>query len=131
MKANAHVTIGLSPSNDPPRAVPIRSGTGCNLWIGSLCITAHSAAQFRELAAVATAAAEIQEEAERRMLLPHAYRVASALADSGIAPPAAGWTCELCDHLKEHEIHTAAERSASELDAHRVAVEQVVGRRDI
>lgn len=107
MKAKIFNSIGLSSGGEPPRAVPIRNGTGCNLWIGeldgALCITAHSAAEFRELAAAATEAATIQELADRRKFLPHVYRVSSSVA--GITPPPAGWTCELCDELKEHEMH--------------------------
>ena len=103
MKATLHSSIGLRPGGEPARAVPIRTGTGCNLWIGDLCITASSADQFRELAIAANAAAVIQEQADRIKVEPHEYRVASALLV--VPPPAAGWTCELCDHVKLHEIH--------------------------
>lgn len=66
MKADCRSSIFLSGGGEPAHAVPISTGRGANLWVGSLVVTAESAEQFEELARVATDAATIQRALETK-----------------------------------------------------------------
>lgn len=103
MKASIRLSIHLvGNGGEPAHAVAIRGGGGCNLWVDSVCITATTAEQFRELARAAEQAADIQQAADDRKKQPHLYRVPPSLADLAQQIKIG---CEVCGEHSDHPIH--------------------------
>ena len=62
--AIGHVMLSDVLTAEVPRAVRVKNDGGCNVWIGSTCITG-SASVWRALADLALEAARIEEDCER------------------------------------------------------------------
>ena len=104
MRTRTNISVGLSSGDTPARAVPINNGTGANLWVGDICITANSAAEFRELAQAAADAARIQEEADARLAAPHAFVEWPPVAGVTSAMP----SCWHCRKDRTDAVHAGA-----------------------